>query len=407
MNIKKLILLTITVIMFFSFNINEVIAKDVDKSGTCTYNITIDKKKFSKIKIKQDKVGKISHLYYDSSEKKYVDIKNSKIGNFYIENNTSPIDKCPVGGIKVFKPVKAKSGVDEGGNEIRYANEYEGYDYVISWCVSSGITGCTGVSETLGYFDKQNNTDSTKKYQEGTCEYSNNILPIKVSQDKNGKVTYKYKEDGSWKSTKKKTSNGKTVTLNSKSKPKKGFSKCPTIAYIEEKKNKITVGFAASCPTAGSTPRPNSATYQCVSAKGTENFEKKSEAEQREEYENLKNYDTNNDLFKECDKGDVDCKGYNRCEDILGEDLVEKLQEIVNIIRIMVPILLIVFGTIDFGKAIFAGDENEMKKAQSRFIKRLIIAIGFFIIPSILQLLLNIAAKVWNIQDPSFCGIKF
>lgn len=95
------------------------------------------------------------------------------------------------------------------------------------------------------------------------------------------------------------------------------------------------------------------------------------------------------------------------CEELLGEDLIKKIQEIVNIIRIAVPIMLIVFGIIDFGKAIFVSDENEMKKSQSKFIRRLIIAIGFFLVPSILQLLLKIAHSVWNFIPDTFCGIKF
>ena len=54
---------------------------------------------------------------------------------------------------------------------------------------------------------------------------------------------------------------------------------------------------------------------------------------------------------------------------------------IVTIIQIVVPILLIVFGMLDLAKAVIASKEDEIKKAQMTFVKRLIAAvIAFFII---------------------------
>ncbi|MBR3161967.1 MAG: hypothetical protein IKF19_04480 [Bacilli bacterium] len=96
------------------------------------------------------------------------------------------------------------------------------------------------------------------------------------------------------------------------------------------------------------------------------------------------------------------------CKELLGKKLINKIKEIVNIIRISVPILLIVFGVIDFGKAIFVSDENEMKKSQSRFIRRLIVAVAFFLIPTLLAIVLNIGHRVWDVipsSDDAFCGI--
>ena len=94
------------------------------------------------------------------------------------------------------------------------------------------------------------------------------------------------------------------------------------------------------------------------------------------------------------------------CQDMLGDKLTKRIQEIINIIKIAIPILLIVFGMIDFGKGIFSMDENEMKKSQSKFMKRVIVAVAFFMIPTFIGVILNIASKIWDI-DPSLCGIKF
>lgn len=93
------------------------------------------------------------------------------------------------------------------------------------------------------------------------------------------------------------------------------------------------------------------------------------------------------------------------CEDLIGEDLREKIGSYLNIIKIAVPIILIAFGIIEFTGAIFAGDEEKMKKAQKNFLLRIGIAVLFFLTPTIVDFLLGIANKVWNFIEPSSCGI--
>jgi len=93
------------------------------------------------------------------------------------------------------------------------------------------------------------------------------------------------------------------------------------------------------------------------------------------------------------------------CEELLGETGVGFLKVIKNIIMIFVPIVLIGIGSLDFAKAIFANDENEMKKAQGKFIKRIIIAVGIFLVPIILGVILDIAHGIWPAVDNSLCGI--
>ena len=54
---------------------------------------------------------------------------------------------------------------------------------------------------------------------------------------------------------------------------------------------------------------------------------------------------------------------------------------IILIVQIAVPLLLVVFGMLDLGKAVVAAKEDEIKKGQQTFIKRLITgAIVFFVI---------------------------
>ena len=63
------------------------------------------------------------------------------------------------------------------------------------------------------------------------------------------------------------------------------------------------------------------------------------------------------------------------------------LREIVGIVKILlkvlqigIPIILLVFGTIDLGKAVMAGDEKEIKSATSLLIKRAVAAVAVYLL---------------------------
>lgn len=64
----------------------------------------------------------------------------------------------------------------------------------------------------------------------------------------------------------------------------------------------------------------------------------------------------------------------------------------VNLIQFGIPIVLIIFGMIDLGKAVMAGKEDEMKKAQGTLIKRVIYAVAIFLVVFIVQLVMNIVS---------------
>ena len=101
---------------------------------------------------------------------------------------------------------------------------------------------------------------------------------------------------------------------------------------------------------------------------------------------------------------------FDSCEDLLSGDgndstIIDVLKVVVNIIKFVVPIIFIVMGSIDFIQAIFAQDDGGMKKAQGKFIKRLIIAVVVFLIPYALRLVLTIANSIWPFISPDFCGV--
>ena len=79
------------------------------------------------------------------------------------------------------------------------------------------------------------------------------------------------------------------------------------------------------------------------------------------------------------------------CEDLMP---ILKLVRhgLMPIIQIGIPILLIVFGSIDLGKAVMANDDKEIKGATGKLIKRAIAAVIVFFIPWIVDLLMGIVA---------------
>lgn len=79
----------------------------------------------------------------------------------------------------------------------------------------------------------------------------------------------------------------------------------------------------------------------------------------------------------------------NGCPKILlpAFKLVRKILK--PIIQIGIPILLIVMGTIDFGKAVASSDDKNIKEAGNKFLKRCIAALAVFFIVTIVSLIMG------------------
>ena len=74
---------------------------------------------------------------------------------------------------------------------------------------------------------------------------------------------------------------------------------------------------------------------------------------------------------------------------------------IVTIIKIAVPILLIIFGMLDLGKAVIASKEDEIKKGQQTFIKRAIAAVIVFFVIQVVQIIVRFVSG--NDQNIASC----
>ena len=68
------------------------------------------------------------------------------------------------------------------------------------------------------------------------------------------------------------------------------------------------------------------------------------------------------------------------CENSELLSIIGILKTVLKIMQIGIPVLLIIFRTIDLGKAVMAGDEKEIKAATSILVKRAIAAVAVFLL---------------------------
>ena len=425
-NIKYLFVFVI-LFSFFKVNVNAV----VYASGDCIYNFSGSKfggdGNFS-FRINQNSDGKVSYYYsYDKlssvTDSGWKDEKAFVVGGFHPKNDKkasfwdSDISKyksCPKfallkdNGIDFSKSfvdniVKVRSELfknEIGGHEIFFVdeitdklkNEYGVYTSVnsspsINYNYSSGEGG--KCSSEINWLKEPNDTSNNG----GSCLYAGDssdgcyVVQINYKLDElNGNSFEKISNFENWDSFKSYTSYYE-----------EGFQK---MFYETGCQGTIGVGQGLRSHDAIGHPQPvNSIMYSYSLHSGIK--------------------DSNNNFYNnfvhlnEVKSTDINVSiinsgtivKYENCEEILGDDLVSMLKSVLGISRITVPILLNVFGVIDFGSAIFASDEEKMKKAQKKFINRLIIGIVIFMIPSVLKLILSIAHNIWPVVDGSLCGI--
>ena len=74
-------------------------------------------------------------------------------------------------------------------------------------------------------------------------------------------------------------------------------------------------------------------------------------------------------------------------------------------LKILIPIIIIIFGIVDFAKAVIASDENKMKESQKKFIRRLLIAVAIFFVPTLLNLVINIINAAWGNVVSNSCTL--
>ena len=78
------------------------------------------------------------------------------------------------------------------------------------------------------------------------------------------------------------------------------------------------------------------------------------------------------------------------CQEVIGAELMEKIRNnVFKPIKIIAPVLLLVFTTIDFAKAVFSDNKDGINKALNNFLKRAIATLVVFFAPDIIELIIS------------------
>ena len=89
-------------------------------------------------------------------------------------------------------------------------------------------------------------------------------------------------------------------------------------------------------------------------------------------------------------------KDNKECKGILGDpendpdSVAWFLVNILNYLRLLGPLMVLVLSSLDFAKAILTSDDESLKKAQSSLITRLILAALLFVLPTLIEVILDI-----------------
>ena len=92
--------------------------------------------------------------------------------------------------------------------------------------------------------------------------------------------------------------------------------------------------------------------------------------------------------------GTTDCAGI-----AIPNGVYNLVHTIILLIQIAVPILLIIWGMLDFAKSVIGGDEDKIKAGQKIFVKRVIAAIIVFLVVTVVVLLISAVGTIGVEED--------
>ena len=264
--------------------------------------------------------------------------------------------------------IKCPESIEVG---IYPSNRNTYFDFYLNKCDSSKSQyyACSKLNLT----DKTNNNKTISNINDDiiSCKYETSIINGQASNEKitgvitvnDGKIDYEFTK-------------GYKINTNINEITPDMFTKnsCPELYF--------------SC---GSSGNAKYCSYQLENAirPGTEQ-----EGDKNETADDLENDQENADESKEennvgfmndIDKKYVICNGTQ-----IPYGVPYIVHNIVNFIKVGIPIVLIILGMVDFLKAVIASDEKQMKDAQTTFIRRLIASVIIFFVFAIIQFIFSL-----------------
>lgn len=72
---------------------------------------------------------------------------------------------------------------------------------------------------------------------------------------------------------------------------------------------------------------------------------------------------------------------------------------VLYVFKIVIPLLLIIFGMLDLGKAVVASDDKEIKNATTKLAKRAVAAVVIFFLPMLIGVILGLVSGFSDVKD--------
>ena len=95
----------------------------------------------------------------------------------------------------------------------------------------------------------------------------------------------------------------------------------------------------------------------------------------------------------------LDNFGNKIIEEEVSPSLGYIIYQTLSIARIIAIVLVIFLGILDFAKSVLAGKEDEMRKNQQRFVKRLIMCVAIFLVPTIVSIIMNLVDEKVTLSE--------
>ena len=80
-------------------------------------------------------------------------------------------------------------------------------------------------------------------------------------------------------------------------------------------------------------------------------------------------------------------------------EILQFIGYIVTVIKIAIPVVIVMFGVIDFGKAVIAAKDDKMKESAKTVGRRLLAGVIIFFIPSIILWVFGAVSGYREISD--------
>lgn len=93
----------------------------------------------------------------------------------------------------------------------------------------------------------------------------------------------------------------------------------------------------------------------------------------------------------------------NFCDETSGVWVL--IGNIIRVLQFAIPVIIILLGTIDLGKAVMAGDDKVIKEAQKMFMKRLIYGVAVFFVVYIVRAVFSLISDANPTTSSCWCNV--